>query len=467
MSNLFVSKCINITLFEIHSKSVIDFSQYDYIKQKGKTFPTYEISIKIILCLISSMASLFGNILVIYSILIKPLGKSEKYGRMNIYHHGLYSIKRGSNLKNGSPEPNKNAEANKKLEKFSYKNKTSLDMDFDYLNSSIVSRNNNFTSSINYNNSVYRIYKPYKNKPVNFFILNLCFCDLMIVLWCSWVHLVNSISENWVLGAFFCKFNTFVQVMCLIAAISTLSVISLERFKGIVCSLSRKINRKKSVQMIIFIWFFSAIAAFPILLYRKQYKRIWKNHIEIWCSDAWPPSFIFEENTKCIKSVNEPLRRIYYTFISLVLFFIPIITMLFSYCLIIRKLKNTKILSYFHENSSQKNLLNKRRQKVNLLLFGLIFSFTICWSPVQVFILYEAYKKFDGREMPTWFNWFYFLVYLLAYSNSAINPIIYTGLNKFYKKELRKIINNFVGKRRKMSNNSSNNEKQRASLVFN
>ena len=36
--------------------------------------------------------------------------------------------------------------------------------------------------------------------------------------------------------------------------------------------------------------------------------------------------------------------------------------------------------------------------------------------------------------MPSWFNWVYFLVYLLAYSNSAINPIIYTGLNKLYTK---------------------------------
>ena len=97
--------------------------------------------------------------------------------------------------------------------------------------------------------------------------------------------------------------------------------------------------------------------------------------------------------------VNEPLRRIYYTFISLVLFFIPILTMLFSYCLIIRKLKRLKILNFYHDNSLQKNLLNKRRQRVNMLLFGLIGSFTICWSPVQVFILYEAYKKFDGREV--------------------------------------------------------------------
>lgn len=70
--------------------------------------------------------------------------------------------------------------------------------------------------------------------------------------------------------------------MCLIAAISTLSVISLERFKGIVFTMRRKIDRKSSIQTIVLIWIFSSLAAFPILMYRKQYKRIWKNHIEIW-----------------------------------------------------------------------------------------------------------------------------------------------------------------------------------------
>lgn len=64
-----------------------------------------------------------------------------------------------------------------------------------------------------------------------------------------------------------------------------------------------------------------------------------------------------------------------------------------------RKLKNTKILTFLRENSSEKNILNRRRQKVNLLLIGLIVSFTICWSPVQVLILFEAYKQFDGKEV--------------------------------------------------------------------
>lgn len=43
------------------------------------------------------------------------------------------------------------------------------------------------------------------------YILNLAICDVMVTLACTWVHLVDDLTEGWVLGAFFCKFNSFFQ----------------------------------------------------------------------------------------------------------------------------------------------------------------------------------------------------------------------------------------------------------------
>ena len=45
----------------------------------------------------------------------------------------------------------------------------------------------------------------------NYYIVNLAVADCLVILSCSWVHLVDSITPQWVLGAFFCKFNTFAQ----------------------------------------------------------------------------------------------------------------------------------------------------------------------------------------------------------------------------------------------------------------
>lgn len=45
----------------------------------------------------------------------------------------------------------------------------------------------------------------------NYYLVNLAISDLAVILSCSWVHLVTDLSEGWILGAFFCKFNSFVQ----------------------------------------------------------------------------------------------------------------------------------------------------------------------------------------------------------------------------------------------------------------
>lgn len=49
--------------------------------------------------------------------------------------------------------------------------------------------------------------------PTNYYIVNLAISDLMVTISCSWVHLVIALTKDWVLGDFFCKFNTFAQGM--------------------------------------------------------------------------------------------------------------------------------------------------------------------------------------------------------------------------------------------------------------
>lgn len=47
--------------------------------------------------------------------------------------------------------------------------------------------------------------------PTNYFIVNLAVSDILVTSMCTWVHLVHDVTEGWVLGAFFCKINSFAQ----------------------------------------------------------------------------------------------------------------------------------------------------------------------------------------------------------------------------------------------------------------
>ncbi|KAK3579424.1 hypothetical protein CHS0354_028222 [Potamilus streckersoni] len=54
-----------------------------------------------------------------------------------------------------------------------------------------------------------------KNKRMqtatNFYIVNLAVADILVTVACSWVQLVNNLTNGWILGTFFCKFNSFAQ----------------------------------------------------------------------------------------------------------------------------------------------------------------------------------------------------------------------------------------------------------------
>lgn len=45
----------------------------------------------------------------------------------------------------------------------------------------------------------------------NFYIMNLSIADLLVACFPIWIHLVDDVTEGWVVGAYFCKFNPFIQ----------------------------------------------------------------------------------------------------------------------------------------------------------------------------------------------------------------------------------------------------------------
>ena len=182
--------CISKTLLEMHTQSIIDFSQYEYLKVNTRAMPWPEIIFKIAICMLSIILAFVGNVITIYSMLIKPFLK--KHTTQN--HEYFVS----------------NVSSQKQMVRTAFK--ASLNTTRQQVK---LILNENERDSNRKNSSVKKIYITKLSRPkrpkINYFILNLCFCDLMIVIWCSWVHMINSVSENWRMGAFFCRFNTYVQ----------------------------------------------------------------------------------------------------------------------------------------------------------------------------------------------------------------------------------------------------------------
>lgn len=55
---------------------------------------------------------------------------------------------------------------------------------------------------------------PKMRNVTNYYILNLAISDLLVGLFAIWIHLVDDLTQGWVLGSFLCKFNPFMQSKC-------------------------------------------------------------------------------------------------------------------------------------------------------------------------------------------------------------------------------------------------------------
>ncbi|VDI23659.1 Hypothetical predicted protein [Mytilus galloprovincialis] len=184
---------------------------------------------------------------------------------------------------------------------------------------------------------------------------------------------------------------------------------------------------------LIMIWVFSITVALPMVLFRRLYERHWKDHVELWCDDDWSIGALQGTPEPTI-AFHRPARMTYYTIICLILFIFPIVAMIGAYCGIIRTLWLNEIPGerLTHDVSGQM----KMKRKVVIMLIFILTVFSVCWFPLQISILYSEYRS-DPKMMGKWYDTFYFLARTLAFSNSAINPIIYAGFNENFRKGIK------------------------------
>lgn len=152
--------------------------------------------------------------------------------------------------------------------------------------------------------------------------------------------------------------NYLLSVTSLVSSILSLTLVACDRFFGIVFAMKAHIIERKAKPVIIAVWVISVAVASPLLVYRRVHERHWKNHVERWCDDSdWSINVGVGES-----QFHKPSRVAYWTFVSVILFFIPIIAMIGAYCGIIKTLWSTKIPG---ERVYKENLVqNKMKRKV-------------------------------------------------------------------------------------------------------
>ncbi|KAH3892525.1 hypothetical protein DPMN_016643 [Dreissena polymorpha] len=274
----------------------------------------------------------------------------------------------------------------------------------------------------------------------NFFLVNLAVSDLLVTACCSWVRLVDDLTEGWVLGNFFCKLNSFAQVTSMVAGIFSLVLIACDRFFGIVFAMKAHIIERRASYPIVITWVCAIAVASPLLFVRQEESRVWANHVEIWCADTWPITEEVDPATGFIMKSFKG-RKAYYTFVTVALYFVPILTMSVIYFLIILTVWFTRPPG---ERISVKEIQvqKKVKRKVVIMLITILAAFGLCWLPLEIVILYSEYRPNQHEQFPHWYSSLELVSYTLAFANSALNPLIYAGFNENLRKGFRALFGN-------------------------
>ena len=235
-----------------------------------------------------------------------------------------------------------------------------------------------------------------KRKSTNLFIFNLALCDMAILISCAFVQFMTSFNKYWMFGELFCKLNSFFQMVSILASVLTLLTIAVDRYIGILHPLKSKMyaQNKYYYLAIGLIWLTSISISIPTYIYRKYKEIHWLDFVEQICDDSGWPFHLKMNKDGCAIRVESQFKRIYYTFIITILFFIPFMIMIYLYSIMIHKLwRNREEVDQMVQSNNNRETLVKNQKKSILMLILILVTFFICWSPLELMILYIEYAE--------------------------------------------------------------------------
>ncbi|XP_026996185.1 urotensin-2 receptor isoform X2 [Tachysurus fulvidraco] len=242
------------------------------------------------------------------------------------------------------------------------------------------------------------------------YIVNLAMADLLYLLTIPFVVCTHFL-KGWYFGDVGCRALISMDFLTMHASIFTLTVMSTERYFAVLKPLDT-VKRSKSYRkaIAILVWTASLILTLPMII-----------DVEL-----------RTENSKsmCQTTLSPLSYKIYITFLFCTSIVAPGVIIGYLYICLAR----TYWISQTENFKQTQKLPN---HKVLYLIFTIVLLFWACFLPFWIWQLLGHFKPEMVPSTKARRNINY-LTTCLTYSNSCINPFLYTLLTKNYKEYLRK-----------------------------
>ncbi|XP_019615124.1 PREDICTED: neuromedin-U receptor 2-like [Branchiostoma belcheri] len=291
---------------------------------------------------------------------------------------------------------------------------------------------------------------PHMRNPTNYLLLNLSVADLLFLLVCMPVSLIETwVSFPWILGEFVCYFSPYMEFVTFHASTLTIMVISVERYYVICKPLHCKetLTGRFIASVLVVLWPAAFITSLPVL-FITRFRQI----------DSVGPEPLYTCETD-----STFWAKVYLLSSAAVFYFLPIV-LLSGCCLVISRHLNTPdIQPSVGQRAAMDNRIRSRKQ-VTYMLLAVAVLFFICLLPYRSTLLGLMYAPQEMMQLMGNKGLLILIIIcrIMVYINSTVNPILYNITSTKFRRAFKQAIGITAGNEtsRTGTGNETNNTRR-------
>ncbi|KAK3610004.1 hypothetical protein CHS0354_032350 [Potamilus streckersoni] len=265
---------------------------------------------------------------------------------------------------------------------------------------------------------------------MDFYIFNLTLCDILQAGVVLPLHFKNAAEskEGFDGGEVECKLIMFLPLMAVMASISTMVAIAIDRCQTIV--RNRRLQVQHSLWIITGIWLIS-VSSPQLYEYNMHYN-----------SKENRTAFIKECGSH---GIVKNFQTIYAACVFLIAYAIPTVLLLVGYtCIIIHIWKTSLILrnqgpsEHAVNSPGLSNPFTKKKTRVLKMLITIVVVFILLWTPYFVAFAFEEIRGEDDTASQG--GCLHIVGEMITTASTATNPIIYIHFSQKFRRSLAKVI---------------------------
>ncbi|XP_034039674.1 C-C chemokine receptor type 5-like [Thalassophryne amazonica] len=248
------------------------------------------------------------------------------------------------------------------------------------------------------------------NTVTNIFLLNLVLSNFLFAsslpFWATY-HM-----SEWIFGVTMCKLVSSAYLIGFYSSILFLTLMTFDRYLAVVHAVAAAKSRKKAyaISASVAVWCISIFASVKELVLQN----VWKS----------PLNGLMCDESGFHKSIMDRWRLVTYYQQFFLFFLIPLLMVIYCYISITIRILSTRMAD---------------KCRAIKLIFVIILTFFICWTPYNIVILLRAVQITVGGPSPDCavsdrLDYAMYVTRNIAYLYCCISPVFYTFLGKKFQR---------------------------------